>query len=372
MRLAWRELRRRPGRFAIATAVLTVLAVLLMFLGSLLDGLVGSQTGAYRAQRADLVVYSADARQSLVRSRLTADVLARIAAVPGVAQVGRLGSAQLGSRRQSEGDPRRLISTAVLGYDLAPAGLPAEPPPLGQAIADRSATAKGVRTGDVLLVGPARTPITVVGFVDDTRFSGQSTLWTSLATWRQVVAANRPDLALGDSTVQAAVVVVRGAASGAVAQAIDAATQGATTTLTRQQAIEALPGVSQQRATFTQIIGVTALIVLIVVALFFALITLERLGLYGILKAIGASSSRLFAGVLVQAVAIALASSLVGVLTTLLLAAVIPAGTIPFQVTPARLASSVALMVAAAVFGSAFSLRRVLRVDPASAIGAGT
>ena len=39
MRLALRELRRRPGRCVTATAVLAVLAVLLMFLGGLLDGL---------------------------------------------------------------------------------------------------------------------------------------------------------------------------------------------------------------------------------------------------------------------------------------------------------------------------------------------
>ena len=40
MRLALRELRRRPGRFATATVILTLIAVLLMFLGGLLDGLI--------------------------------------------------------------------------------------------------------------------------------------------------------------------------------------------------------------------------------------------------------------------------------------------------------------------------------------------
>ncbi|HMS87537.1 MAG TPA: hypothetical protein PKE56_03790, partial [Acidimicrobiales bacterium] len=70
MKLALRELRRRPGRFVTATAVLTVLAILLMFLGGLLDGLLAGSTGAYRAQRADLIVYSSTARESLVRSRI--------------------------------------------------------------------------------------------------------------------------------------------------------------------------------------------------------------------------------------------------------------------------------------------------------------
>ena len=73
MKLALRELRRRPGRFAVAAVILTLIALLLMFLGGLLDGLIGSQTGAYRAQDADLVVYSDTARESLVRSRIDPD-----------------------------------------------------------------------------------------------------------------------------------------------------------------------------------------------------------------------------------------------------------------------------------------------------------
>ena len=65
------ELRRRPGRFATATAILTLLAALLMLLGGLLDGLIAGSTAAFRAQRADLVVYSSAAEQSLPRSRVT-------------------------------------------------------------------------------------------------------------------------------------------------------------------------------------------------------------------------------------------------------------------------------------------------------------
>ena len=48
MKLAWKELVRRPGRFAVAGAILTLIAILLMFLGGLLDGLVANSTGALR------------------------------------------------------------------------------------------------------------------------------------------------------------------------------------------------------------------------------------------------------------------------------------------------------------------------------------
>ena len=160
-----------------------------------------------------------------------------------------------------------------------------------------------------------------------------------------------------------------GAGAGAEADAIDAATGGATSTLTIDQAINALPGVSQQRTVFNQIIGVTVVIALVVVALFFALITVERTALYGVLKAVGASSRTLFAGVLLQAMVVALIASAIGIAASLALDAAIPAGGIPFTATPSRLLSSVAYLLVAALAGCAFSLRRVLKIDPAAAIG---
>lgn len=369
MRLALRELRRRPGRFAVAAMILTLIALLLMFLGGLLDGLIGSQTGAYRAQDGQLVVYSDASQQSLVRSRIDPDVRTTVETVEGVTQVGGLGSVQLGARPGDQPDSRDLMATAVFGYELAPDGLPAEPPAAGTVIADDSLKADGIAEGDTLLLGPQRTEVEVVGFVNDTRYAGQATLWSSLDTWRDVLEDNRPGLNPGD-TVQALVVQVEGD-PGSVADAIDSATDGVTATLTLDEATEALPGVAQQRSTFNQIIGVTVAIALVVVGLFFALITVERTALYGILKAIGASSATLGIGLVTQAVVVTLFASAIGVAGALLLDAVIPAGSIPFLVSPSRLVTSVVLLLLASVAGSAFSLRRILRIDPASAIGAG-
>ena len=368
MTLALREMRRRPGRFAIATVILTLIAILLMFLGGLLDGLVASSTGAYRIQNGDLLVYSGNSRDALVRSRIEPAVRQQVESVPGVARVGGLGTAQLGGRVPGRG-PRDLVPIVLFGYDLAPRGLPATPPPAGTVYADDSLRAKNVKVGTTMQLGPARSPVTVVGFVSDSRYSGQGTVWGSLDTWRQVLNANRPDARVGPGVVQALVVQGDSRTSAGLAERIDRSTGGATASLTITQAIDALPGVSQQRTVFNQIIGVTVVIAIVVVALFFALLTVERTALYGVLKAIGASSRTLFVGVVLQAVVVALIASLIGIAAALVLDAVIPAGTIPFVATPARLASSAVVLVVAAVVGCAFSLRRVLRIDPAAAIG---
>ena len=369
MRLALRELRRRPNRFAVAAVILTLIAILLTFLGGLLDGLERGSTGAYRLQDADVLVFADGAESSLVRSRIDAGVRATIEAEVGAANVGGLGSAQLGARMDGR-DARDLIPTVLLGYELAPAGLPSEPPAAGEAIADASLRSEGVEEGTVLRLGPARSEITVVGFVDDSQYAGQGSLWTSLDTWRSVLAANRPAARVGEGTVQALVVrAPAGMAADRLPDVIDEATAGATDSYTIADAIDALPGLAQQRSVFGQIIGVTLVIALVVVALFFALLTVERTALYGVLKALGASSSTIFAGVLLQALAVTAVAVVIGAAAAFGLDAIVPPGSIPFAATTARAVTSAVALAGAAVLGCAFSLRRVLRIDPASAIG---
>ena len=134
-------------------------------------------------------------------------------------------------------------------------------------------------------------------------------------------------------------------------------------------AVDAIPGVEQQRSTFNQIIGVTVAIAVVVVALFFALLTVERLALYGVLKAIGARSRTLFAGLVAQAVVVtAVAVVVAGACRVRSTRSSRPARSRSTS-RPAGSISSAVLLLVAAVVGCAFSLRRVLRVDPASAIG---
>ena len=287
MKLALTELRRRPSRFATATVILTLIAILLMFLGGLLDGLINSSVGALRVQQADAIVYDSTAQASFVRSRIDPELHATVEAVPGVTEVGGLGLVQVGARVPGNG-PRDLASVALFGYEIAPSGVP-DPPPDGQAYADDVLKTDGVEVGMTIELGPARTPVEIIGFVSDTSYSGQGALWASPTTWRDTLAANRPGAQVADGVFQA--LVVQGDVDDLPA-VIDAATDGRTESFTVPEAVDAIPGVEQQRSTFGQIIGVTVAIALVVIALFFALLTVERTALYGVLKALGRGPAR--------------------------------------------------------------------------------
>ena len=228
--------------------------------------------------------------------------------MPGVRGVGGIGVTQLGARVPGNG-PRDLVDVALFGYQVAPEGVPA-PPPEGAAYADRLLADEGVSTGRHVAARPGTDTDTVLGFVDDVSYSGAGTLWASPATWRTVQNANRPGSSVTPGVFQALVVTTDGD-SGAVARSHRPRHRWCHRDGVERDASDAIGGVREQRSVFNQIIGVTLVIAAVVVGLFFALLTVERVGLYGMLKAIGARSRTLFGGVIAQAIVVALFAAVV-------------------------------------------------------------
>ena len=107
MSIAWRELLRRPGRFAPALVAITLLVVLLVVLGGFLDGLVNNTTGGLRAQGDRLLVVSSDSERTPTRSTLTDEQLAQLRGADDV--VGAFGIlSQVTTTAGIAGGERRL------------------------------------------------------------------------------------------------------------------------------------------------------------------------------------------------------------------------------------------------------------------------
>ena len=364
MRLAWRELIRRPTRFLTVGVALTLIVLLLLVLGGILDALVQSSTGLLKAQSAPLIVYSTDSKGSLDRSRVTGSERDAIAKVPGVHEATGLGLALVAGHVEGRTEP---ADVAVFGYQAPNRKVPAPPGP-GEGYADRSLADDGVSIGGTIELGTARIPVRVVGWVSDTDYNLQKGLWVDAATWRRTLNANIPDAAVAPGTFQAVLVTPE---EGMTPERLASQIEGAVptvTVLTITEAIALVPGVSEQNSVFSAIIGVTFAVAGIVVALFFALLTIERVGLLGILKAIGASSKTLAAGLTLQAVVIAVGAMVLGSILAIGLSQVIPAA-VPLTLSVGRFAFTAVGLVVMALIGSAVSFRRIVRIDPAAAVG---
>lgn len=367
MNLATRELRRQPRPFALLTGGLTVIAVLLAVLGGLAQGLTDGFSGVLRAQDADLLVYSRAANDSVVRSRVTSEQRDTIAGLDGVESVSGLGISLVAARQPGDGDE---LDVAVVGYDARLPRVPA-PPGAGEAHADERLRDEGVREGDVLEVGPGGRPVEVVGFVSDTSYLLNGGLWVEPDTWRAIQTDARPDAAPPPGGFQ--VLTVRtdpGADVGEVAARIDEATRD-THTLTKAAAIDVIPGLTASAGTLDAVGYLVLVVALLVAALFFSLVVVERLPLYAVLKALGAPTRRLLSGVAAQAAACAAVAAVAGGLVGLALAAMSPPGS-PMALPPGRLVSVLFALVLAAVAGALTALRRIHRIDPVTAIGTRT
>lgn len=364
MNLGFAELRRTTGRFAAISGAVGFIVFLALILSALGDGLYLGQTGIFRTSQAELFVYTDEADTQLQRSVVDPAAVDQIAALDGVTAAGALGASNLAATGPGGADLRLTL----IGADGAarPAELvDGDWPAAGslQAVADEQMERQGIGIGSVVSVtgGP---DLTVVGVSRDSGF-GFATLWTSIETWDAVRSEVRPELASLAGTVQAIAVDVDGdvAAVGDAVAGIDPLAAA-----TVDEAIAALPAAEQQKDTLGAIVNTTFLVAAIVIGLFFALVTLEKRNQFAVLKAIGMSSRKLLGGVFLQAVVASVVGFVGGLALSRIVGAVIPAD-VPALFLNDTAASVFVTTIATGALGALLSFRRIVKIDPATAIG---
>lgn len=370
MMLAWKELRRGKAQFAAIMSALTLLVFLVLVLGALADGLFFGATGALRQSAATHYVFAEEAKGSFIRSQMDQSVVDSLAAVDGVQAAGPIGVLLTGGT-----GPGGDLDVAVFGIDPATTGIATslvegrlpEPGEGGVGAADTRLAEDGVAVGSTISVGGV--PVEVVGLVDGASFQLQPTLWTSVETWRQMRDAVRPELRGQPTSVNAIAVRVADPADAQVAADIAEAVPG-TSVLSNEEAGLAIPGVKQQNQTLSAIINITYGVAALVVALFFALLVLDKRALFAVLKAIGTTNRSLAVGVVLQATGASIAAVVLGALLARGFGLVIPS-TVPALFREPTLLTTAVAIVVFSILGALLSLRRIARIDPATAIGGG-
>ena len=366
MNLALAELRRAKGRFASITGALSLIVFLVLVLGSLADGLFFGGTGAIRSSTAQAYAFDEESSGSIVRSRLPLDAESELEAVDGVTQATAIG-ALITSTSSVDGG----ADLVVMGFtpEAEPAGvpstvvegrLPSPEQPDGVAI-DEALAEAGLGIGTQLEVGGIAVP--VVGIVADAQYQGLPTAWLALETFGEMRTAVRPELA--GQPLQANTFGLTLAAGATVEQVTPPAGMAIES---REQTYLSIPGIREQSSSLNAIIYASLAVGGLVVALFFALVVLEKRELFAALKALGASSAKLGSGVVLQALGATATAVIVGAVAARAAGLVLP-DDIPFLFRVETLVASATLTVLAGVVGAVLSLRRISRIDPATALG---
>lgn len=132
--------------------------------------------------------------------------------------------------------------------------------------------------------------------------------------------------------------------------------------------INELPGYNAQVLTFGFMIGFLIVIAAIVIGIFIYVLTMQKVNIFGVMKAQGISSGYIAKSIISQTFILAGTGILLGLGATFLTAVFLPS-TVPFQSNLQFLGAISLLMLAAAVLAAFFSVKAIVKIDPLEAIG---
>lgn len=339
MFLALRDIRFAKGRFALMTAVVVLVALLLVLLSCLTRGLGEQSTSAVAGLPSGTLMLAPSQGSTTWADSQVSDAQRRQVARSVAAEPLAVGH----GRMAHDGKAATVATFSVQSSGRLAAGLPA---PLGSdgVVLPRSvATDLGAAAGSTVQLD-GRT-LRVVGMQDDRWYSHSPVVWMPRATGSPVTALFSPD--------QRAVTAARDA--GLVAT-------------TAKDSTSLLPGYRSEHGSLLMIQAFLYGIGGLVVMSFLSVWTLQRTRDLAVLRALGSSRRHVLGDTLGQALLLLAVGSLVGGVAGTAIALVARGA------VPVALAATTTLLPALGVLlvgmlGAVVATRSVTRVDPLLALG---
>ena len=378
--LALKELLGSKLKFGLIALAIGLVVSLTMVTSAMSEGLLTGMSGAKSSLDADALVFQQDTYPTLERSILTADDLSTIAGTPGVKSAYGVGHpfATVGSVAEP-------FDVRVIGlgdrFDQLPIVEGTGDVRSGEAVLDATAALEGIEIGDTITLTPVDADLVVVGFTEHRRYVMVPTVWVDLDTWESLHVASvlgRVEDEGGSDAVAAARMAEEFAGSASVA-AIELESgvtlEEAARELgdryplaTPEEAATAGNGMPEMILAVGGIQVVSIVIGALLVGVFFYITTLHKTTQIAAVKAIGASNAYLYRDLIVQITVLVSVATVLGTVLALGAGAGMPPA-MAFDPDPGRWALAVAAVFGTAYIGSLFSLRSILKVDPATALG---
>jgi putative ABC transport system permease protein len=369
MFLAIRELRFARARFALMGAVVALIAVLMVLLSGLSQGLVRDGVSGLQQLPVTSFAFSQGVQHdsAFTRSVIGIEAVDTWKRQPGVTDAAAFGTALVNARSGSGVEIDLALFGVEPGSFLAPDV--AHGSPLGTAdgiVVSSTAADAGLKLGDTLTIDRLGTRLTVVGVLADQHTFGHvDVAYLPLAAWQAIHAGVGPGEPVTDRvTKEITAVAVQG--RGADLTAGDAA--AGTESLTLTQSYGASPGYTAETSTLTLIQVFLYLICALVVGAFFTVWTIQRKHELAVLRALGAGTGYLLRDGLAQALVLLLAAAAVGIGAGVALGVSIDGG-VPFALDAQAVGLATVLLVGLGLIGATAAIARIAAVDPATALG---
>lgn len=368
MFLALRDVAHAKGRFALIGGVMALITLLVVILTGLGAGLARESVAAITTlsdRDVSQVVFStppAGQKVGYDSSRVAAKDVERIAATRGVEETTSLTIAQ--ARAGVNGVPSTVTVFVVPeGSFAAPKGVSK-----GSVVAGSGLTKDAeVSGGSSISFGDKK--VRLASLSDNASYQHMPVVWMTQHDAEQagIVAAPGASGSAGGAAQNASSVALVKTGSGFDASALakDAGLQAKTPS----DSLSTLSSYTAENGSLTLMRVMLMLVSSLVVGAFFTVWTIQRTPDLAVLKAIGARTGYLVRDALGQAALLLLVGGGIGTLIATV-AGMFAKGSVPFVLNLTTTLVPLGLLVALGLVGALVSLRRIVTVDPNSALGA--
>ncbi len=362
MFLALAEIRRSLGRFALLGGAIGLLVLLLLFFQAVAGSLTQGLTGAFESAPAQVWVYADTSSLNPQASVLPDDTTAAVADVAGVTDAAPVTYTVF-----EFGDEPIAVVAADPGTPAVPADATEGRLP--------DADGEGLGAGSFGTPGPSGTldlagvSVEVVGQAEGATFNILPTVYASRATVTEATSARAGGAPITLPVNVVAVTVADDAEPTDVAAAITDQVDGVEA-VDRDEAIANLPGAGTITRSFSILYVLLYLVVAIVTAVFFQILTVQKRDALVLLRAVGAQPRDLIVPVLAQVIVVVGVAIAVGSGTA---AGLLAAAQDVFGSTldPATVAASSGAILVLGLLAGLWSVQRILRIDPVEAVREG-
>ena len=356
MFLALNEIMHSKLRYALVAGVMFLIAYLVFFLTGLAYGLAQDNRTAGDKWEADSIVLSKDANSNLGMSMITKKTaeeveggkVAYLAQTPGVVtskdstEEGKINVSFFGIDKDQFIMPNLVEGKAFNNDD--------------EAIGDISLKEEyGLAVGDTVKLSGSDKTFKLTGFTDHAKFNVSPVLYTTINAYQQIRFEKE------DTSENARInaIVVRGKIND-LPEDLEQ--------IKISKFINELPGYNAQVLTFGFMIGFLIVIAAIVIGIFIYVLTMQKINIFGVMKAQGITGGFIARSVVAQTFILSFVGILLGLVGTVGTSLVLP-DAVPFQSNWLFFGVISLLMLVVAVLGALFSVRTIVKIDPLKAIG---
>ncbi|MNN55632.1 FtsX-like permease family protein [compost metagenome] len=138
--------------------------------------------------------------------------------------------------------------------------------------------------------------------------------------------------------------------------------------ISKSQSLQGIPGYKEEQGSLLMMVAFLFIIAAFVLAVFFYVMTIQKMNQFGVLKAIGAKMSYLARGLISQVLLLSITSLVIGIGLTYGVSLLLPES-MPFELNAGVVVICTVLFLFVSLLGSLLSLNRVAKVDAIEAIG---